>query len=89
MTEFVVTSAKALSEKRKREIIAKLNADSASVTFLVDEALIGGIVISDGEKVLDASVKGRLRSAAKNAADVVSNKPLEHIFTFFVEVLIR
>ena len=85
MTKFVVTSAKVLSEAKKREIILQLGASAGEVTFLVDEALIGGLVISDGDKVLDASVKGRLRSAARNASDALANKPLEHILSSLKE----
>lgn len=79
MTKFVVTSAKPLSEQKQREVIKKLDASLADVTFLVDEALVGGLVISDGERVLDASVKGRLRAASQKANGVIANKPLEHI----------
>ena len=79
MTEYVVTSAKPLSEEKKRRIIQELNADLSSVTFLVDEALVGGIVISDGKRVLDASVRGKLRGAAEAAKKRVYGKPLEHI----------
>ena len=81
MADFVVTSAKILSEKKKREIISRLGAAEGSVTFLVDEALIGGIIISDGDKVLDASVKGRLRAASGKASLSLANKPLEHILS--------
>ena len=85
MTKFVVTSAKALSEQKQKEIIAKLGAIEADVTFLVDEALIGGLVISDGDKILDASVKGKLRAADKKAAGTIQNKPLEHILSSLKE----
>ena len=81
MTKFVVTSAKALSEQKRREIITKLGAVASDVSFLVDEALIGGLIISDGDKILDASVKGKLTAAAKKATGAIANKPLEHILT--------
>ncbi|MBP5405173.1 MAG: F0F1 ATP synthase subunit alpha [Clostridia bacterium] len=79
MAEYVVTSAKALSEEKKQRMIRELKADASSVTFLVDEALIGGVIISDGTRVLDASVRGKLRSAYDAAEKRVYGKPLEHI----------
>ena len=85
MTKFVVTSAKILSEQKRKEIIAKLGAVETDVTFLVDEALIGGLVISDGDRVLDASVKGKLRAAGKKATGAIQNKPLEHILSSLKE----
>ena len=85
MTEYVVTSAKALSEAKKREIIAHLGAKESEVTFLIDEALIGGLVISDGEKILDASVREKLRLARKNASSSLANQPLEHILSSLKE----
>ena len=81
MSRFTVTSARALSEKRKREIAGKLGAEASEILFLVDEALIGGLVISDGENILDASVKNKLRSAAKAAGEALANQPLEHILS--------
>ncbi|HCJ01968.1 MAG TPA: F0F1 ATP synthase subunit alpha [Clostridiales bacterium] len=89
MADFVVTSAKILSENKKREIIAKLGALPEQVSFRVDEALIGGIVISDGERVLDASVKHRVRAAAENVQVALANKPLEHILSSLKEEFSR
>ena len=85
MAKFVVTSAKSRSEKQKREIISRLGAAESDVTFLIDEALIGGLVISDGDKLLDASVKGKLRSAGKSAGATLANQPLEHILSSLKE----
>ena len=48
MTKYVVTSAKPLSEERKKRIIKELNADITSVTFLLDETLIGGVIYTVG-----------------------------------------
>ncbi|HCU56272.1 MAG TPA: hypothetical protein DIC18_02935, partial [Clostridiales bacterium] len=89
MADFVVTSAKILSESKKREIIIKLNVSPDEVSFRVDEALIGGIVISDGERVLDASVKHRVRAAAENVQVALANKPLEHILSSLKEEFSR
>ena len=85
MADFVVTSAKALSESKKREIISRLGAKESEVTFLIDEALIGGLIISDGEKILDASVREKLRLARKNASSALANQPLEHILSSLKE----
>ena len=85
MSKFVVTSAKLLSEEKRREIIDRLGAAAEQVSFLVDEALIGGLVISDGEKILDASVRNKLRSAAKKATESIANRPLEHILSSLKE----
>ena len=89
MTKYTVTSAKALSLEKRDEIISRLGAAPAEVTFLIDEALIGGIVISDGDKVLDASVRGRLRSASRSAAAALANRPLEHILSSLKEEFAR
>ena len=79
MNKFVVTSAKELTAEQKKKIAAELKAELSSVSFAVDEALIGGIVISDGEKILDASVKSKLESASKAAGKNLYGKPLDHI----------
>ena len=89
MADFLVTSAKILSPQKQREIIKSLGADPDHVTFAVDEALIGGIVISDGERVLDASVSRRVRDAAKQADAALANAPLEHILSSLKEEFSR
>jgi F0F1-type ATP synthase delta subunit len=42
----------------KRDVLAK--AGAKEVTFRVDPAILGGLVIRVGDKVLDSSVAGRL-----------------------------
>jgi F-type H+-transporting ATPase subunit b len=58
----VVTSALPLSEAEeesvKKDVLAK--AGAKDVAFLVDPAILGGLVIKVGDKVLDGSVAGKL-----------------------------
>ncbi len=58
-----VTSALPLTETEqaavKQDVLAKLG-DAATVAFRVDPAIMGGLVIRVGDKVLDNSVAGRL-----------------------------
>lgn len=58
-----ITSALPLTESElgmvKKEILAKLGKQS-TVTFRVDPAILGGLVIRVGDKVVDGSVAGRL-----------------------------
>ena len=57
-----VTSALPLSkdeeESVKRDVLAK--AGAKDVTFRVDPAILGGLIIRVGDKVLDSSVAGKL-----------------------------
>jgi F-type H+-transporting ATPase subunit b len=48
-------------ETVKRDVLAKIGSQ-ASVAFRVDPAILGGLVIKAGGKVLDASVAGQLES---------------------------
>lgn len=61
--EAVVTSAVPLTEDEKKavqnDLLAKLGKDAA-VTFRVDPAILGGLVIRVGDKVIDNSVAGQL-----------------------------
>ena len=60
-----VTSALPLTapeqETVKKDILSKVGSQ-ASVTFRVDPAILGGLVIRVGDKVLDSSVAGQLES---------------------------
>ena len=60
-----VTSALPLTNEEKdtvkKDVLSKIGSQ-ATVTFRVDPAILGGIVIRAGGKVLDASVAGQLES---------------------------
>jgi F-type H+-transporting ATPase subunit b len=66
-----VTSALPLTpeeaEAVKKDILAKMGSQ-ASISFRVDPAILGGLVIKAGGKVLDASVAGQLESLRQNLA---------------------
>ena len=60
-----VTSALPLTEQEqdavKKDVVAQLG-DSATISFRVDPAILGGLVIRVGDKVLDGSVSGKLEN---------------------------
>jgi F0F1-type ATP synthase delta subunit len=45
----------------RRDILSKIG-DQATVTFRVDPAILGGLVVRVGDKVWDASVAGQMES---------------------------
>jgi F-type H+-transporting ATPase subunit b len=63
-----VTSALPLTDQEqetvKKEVLAKVGAQA--VTFRVDPAIMGGLVIKIGDKVLDGSVAGKLEDLRQN-----------------------
>jgi len=60
-----VTSALPLTadekESVKKDVLAQVG-DQATVTFRVDPAILGGLIVRVGDKVLDGSVSGQLES---------------------------
>lgn len=60
-----VTSALPLTSEEKeavkQDVLSKIG-DQATVTFRVDPAILGGLIIRVGDKVLDGSVSGQLES---------------------------
>jgi F-type H+-transporting ATPase subunit b len=60
-----VTSALPLTveekEAVKQDVLSKVG-DQATVTFRVDPAILGGLIIQVGDKVLDGSVSGQLET---------------------------
>jgi F-type H+-transporting ATPase subunit b len=64
-----VTSALALTEAEKetirRDILSKAG-NQATVTFRVDPAILGGLVVRVGDRVWDASVAGQLGHMRQN-----------------------
>jgi F-type H+-transporting ATPase subunit b len=63
-----VTSALPLSQDEeeavKRDVLAK--AGAKEISFRVDPAILGGLVIRVGDKVLDSSVAGKLEGLRQN-----------------------
>lgn len=60
-----VTSALPLTaeekESVKKDVLSQVG-DQATVTFRVDPAILGGLIVRVGDKVLDGSVSGQLES---------------------------
>ena len=63
-----VTSALPLTDAEqdsvKKDVLAKAGAEA--VSFLVDPAILGGLVIKVGDKVMDGSVAGKLEGLRQN-----------------------
>lgn len=64
MTDVTVTSRSPLSDERKSAIERELKNKYGEYTvkYVVDDALIGGLIVFDGEKVYNGSVSGRLEA---------------------------
>ena len=60
-----ITSALPLTaeekESVKRDVLSQVG-EQATVTFRVDPAILGGLIVRVGDKVLDGSVSGQLES---------------------------
>lgn len=59
-----VTSALPLTDAEQETV--KQNFDAKDVTFKVDPAILGGLVVKIGDKVLDGSVAGKLEGLRQN-----------------------
>ena len=60
----VVTSALPLTNDEQESV--KKNFNVKEVSFKVDPAILGGLVVKIGDKVLDGSVAGKLESLRQN-----------------------
>lgn len=64
-----VATAKALSDAQKEKVTARLLETSDYETFemnyKVDESLLGGMIIRIGDRVVDTSIKNKLRELSK------------------------
>ena len=65
-----VVSAKSLTAAQKEKVLSRLLATTGYVDFeidyIVDESLIGGMVIRIGDRVVDSSIKTKLDEFAKD-----------------------
>ncbi len=64
-----VTSAVKLSDEQKKQIEQKLlettKFNQMEMNYVLDESLVGGLVIRIGDKVVDSSVKSKLNELTK------------------------
>ncbi len=74
-----VTSAFALSDEKKKEIEDKIlsvtNYKELETTYMVDETIIGGLILRIKDRVVDSSVKSKLKKMenALNEISVITN----------------
>jgi F-type H+-transporting ATPase subunit delta len=67
LTAFI-SSATDLTDDQKDAIrakLAKLTNKTINMNYTVDESLIGGLVIRIGDRIVDNSVKGKIRNMSK------------------------
>lgn len=64
-----VSTAKALSDAQKEKISARLlkttDFETFEMNYTVDESLLGGMVIRVGDRVVDTSIKNKLKSLSQ------------------------
>jgi F-type H+-transporting ATPase subunit delta len=63
IVEAVVTSAKPLArddQESVRETVEAMTGEKVELLAEVDESLIGGLTVRVGDRLLDASIRGRL-----------------------------
>jgi F-type H+-transporting ATPase subunit delta len=69
-----VTTAVEIKETQKEELIAKLlkitKYEQIDMEYFVDNALIGGIVIRIGDRVIDSSIKTKIYEMSKNLSKI-------------------
>ena len=66
MSRIIVTTARPLDDGKKEEIVTKAHkkyGEDYAVDFIVDDGIIGGIIIFDGENVFDGSIRTQLQHA--------------------------
>lgn len=72
-----VTTAKELSEAQKKAVLEKLLATtdyhSFEMNYVVDESLIGGMVIRIKDRVIDSSIKTKLSELTKDLLKIQLN----------------
>ena len=63
MKKLVVTTSFILNDEEKEALKEQLFATfgSSEIEYHADEAIIGGIIVFDGDAVYDGSVRGKLK----------------------------
>ncbi|WP_054739685.1 ATP synthase F1 subunit delta [Cellulosilyticum ruminicola] len=68
-----VTSAIALSQSQLEQIQSKIEASTNSkveLETIIDESIIAGLIIKVADKVVDASIKGKMQTLKKQLSDI-------------------
>ena len=72
MNKITVTSAGPLSDTQKETLEHKfaVKYGDFTVKYVINDAIISGIIVFDGEKVFDGSVSGRLERLRESLKDM-------------------
>ena len=72
MNKITVTSAIPLSDTQKERLEKNFTVKYGEFTvkYVLDDAIISGIIVFDGEKVFDGSVSGRLERLRENLKEM-------------------
>jgi len=73
MSDVLVTSAVELTEEEKKNMyaaMAKSTGKKVKLTYNVDQALLGGVVVRVGDKVIDGSVRTRLQTLREHLRQI-------------------
>lgn len=69
-----VTTAVEMKDKQKEELLAKLikitGYEQIEVEYRIDAAIIGGMIIRIGDRVIDSSIKTRIHEISKNLSKI-------------------
>lgn len=72
ITEMNVTTANALTSQEQKQLAKQLSDKfkaELELSFKTDASIIGGIILDTGDKVLDASVKSKIRQLTNTLID--------------------
>ncbi len=69
-----VTTAVELKETQKKELLAKLlkitKYEQINMEYSIDNAIIGGMIIRIGDRVIDSSIKTRIHEMSKSLSKI-------------------
>lgn len=71
--KITVTSARPLSEKQMKkveEVFSQKYSEPVDFDYLVDDSLIGGLMVFDGNTVFDGTVKTKLQEVKERLGNV-------------------
>lgn len=75
-----VTTAKPLSDVQKDKVVKRLLETTGFkeliMNYSVEEALIGGMIVRIGDRIVDSSIKTKLEGLAKDLSKIQLTKPL-------------
>jgi F-type H+-transporting ATPase subunit alpha len=89
MREITIKSSLELTPAQKTRLMDGLNVSSSELNYIIDENLVGGIVVIDDEKILDTTFSSALHQIKAGASSIITASTKKNVAVESIPSLVK